>query len=150
MSGGVSGGRSVRDAIVEVALDRGGRSLGVEFGLGLALISCLAWAAVIAALDLAPVAGVAGFGVVAAVVGWRVAPLPAVLVAGLCVLFADGFALARDGELDLSPSVAGYAAVACPVCFCLAREGARRRRRQDGIKPPARGVKKPSGPTAGA
>lgn len=138
---------SYRDRIVDAALDPCGRALTVEFAAGAALLGCLAWAAVVAATDLAPVTGAAGYAVLALALSWFATPTSAVLVAGLSVLFADGFALAREGRPALTAELAAVLVLAMAPSAVTAVAGRRWRGRQRRVKTARPGVKDSSGRT---
>ena len=134
---------SYRVRLADVVVDSG-HGLTVEFASGGALLGSLVWAAVVAAIDLPPSAAVVGYAVLALVLSWFSTPTSAVLVAGLCVLFADGFALARQGQLTLSVEVLLAFAVGAAGCVTGATAGGRRRRQRH-VKTGPAGIKDPSG-----
>ena len=135
---------SRRARLADIALDRGGRGLSVEFAAGGALLGCLVWAAVVAAGDLSPMAGAAGYVVLAGTLSWFASPTSALLVAGLCVLFADGFAVSREGQLTLTPWVAVVAVALGALCAggALVRDAWRGHQRR--VKTSRTDVKAPS------
>jgi hypothetical protein len=137
-----------RDRLVDVAVDPGGRGLTVEFAAGSALLGCLAWAAVVAAVDLSSAAGVAGYAVLAVALSWFATPTSALLVGGLSVLFADGFALAREGRLALTAELAVVLVLVSAACAVTAVAGRRWRGRQRRVKTARAGIKDSSGHTS--